>query len=192
MRLLISDANILIDFDVAGLLDQVFSLNYRYGTPDVLYYEELEAQHAHFLNQKLEIMPLNAGMVQQVVALTKRYPPCSRNDLFALVLAKHEKCILLTGDKALKKVAENEKLEVHGTLWLLEEIIKSNRLDPDITRQAIDRIKAAGRRLPWSALEHLVTLAQEQETRYVLENQAIMQQIKDSNKTFNARRSKRI
>lgn len=42
MRLLISDANILIDMECAGLLTLLFRLPDRFGIPDLLYYEEIE------------------------------------------------------------------------------------------------------------------------------------------------------
>ncbi len=37
--------------------------------------------------------------------LTQRYTNSSRNDCFALALARQEKCLLLTGDKALRNAA---------------------------------------------------------------------------------------
>ena len=42
-KLLISDANILIDISVGGLLGELFRLNYEYGLPDVLFEYELQA-----------------------------------------------------------------------------------------------------------------------------------------------------
>ena len=47
MLLLISDANILMDVEVGDLVAPMFSLGYQFAVPDVLYYEELEEQHAH-------------------------------------------------------------------------------------------------------------------------------------------------
>ncbi len=38
MRLLISDANILIDVEIGGLVAPMFSLDYRFSVPDVLFY----------------------------------------------------------------------------------------------------------------------------------------------------------
>jgi len=36
-----------------------------------------------------------------------------------LILAKYEDCQLLTGDKALRKVANHLSIETHGTICLL-------------------------------------------------------------------------
>ena len=42
MRLLISDANILIDMEAGALMDTLFLLPMQFGIPDLLYYEEIE------------------------------------------------------------------------------------------------------------------------------------------------------
>ena len=49
MLLLISDANILMDVEVGDLVAPMFSLEYQFAVPDILYYEELEDQHAHLV-----------------------------------------------------------------------------------------------------------------------------------------------
>lgn len=53
MLLLISDANILMDVEMGDLVAPMFSLGYQFAVPDVLYYEELEEQHAHLLDMGL-------------------------------------------------------------------------------------------------------------------------------------------
>ena len=45
MQLLICDTNILIDQEEGQLLEQFFQLPYKFRVPDILFYEELEAQH---------------------------------------------------------------------------------------------------------------------------------------------------
>ncbi len=40
-KLLISDANVVIDIIDGGLLEGMFSLEYEYGIPDLLYEDEL-------------------------------------------------------------------------------------------------------------------------------------------------------
>ena len=47
MRLLTCDTNILIDLEEGRLLEQFFKLPYEFRVPDILFSEELEAQHAH-------------------------------------------------------------------------------------------------------------------------------------------------
>lgn len=56
MLLLISDANILMDVEVGDLVAPMFSLGYQFAVPDVLYFDELEEQHAHLLDMGLQTM----------------------------------------------------------------------------------------------------------------------------------------
>jgi hypothetical protein len=42
MRLLISDANLLIDLEAGALMETLFQLPMQFGIPDLLYYEEIE------------------------------------------------------------------------------------------------------------------------------------------------------
>lgn len=156
MLLLISDANILIDIEIGGLVAPMFSLDYRYAVPDVLYYEELEEQHSHFLDMGLEPRELDEPLVVRVVELARQYTRPGRNDLFALVLASKEACPLLTGDKDLKAAAENENVEVRGTLWLVTEMVRTGKISAQVARGAYQRMRNNGRRLPWETAEQML------------------------------------
>ncbi len=150
MLLLISDANILMDMDVADLLKPMFALCYQFAVPDVLYYQELREQHAYLLDMGLQIRPLSAKGVKRVQALSEAYgAKTSRIDLFALALAEVECCSLLTGDAALRKAAEAENLDVKGTIWLIVEMVKANVITVDTAKAAFEKMRLSGRRLPW-------------------------------------------
>ena len=43
MRLLISDANVLIDIEEGALISSLFRLPHRIATPDLLFFEERES-----------------------------------------------------------------------------------------------------------------------------------------------------
>lgn len=154
--LLISDANILIDIELGGLVAPMFSLDHRFAVPDVIFYEELEEQHAHLLDMGLEVRELNEQMVTRVAALATEYTRPGRNDLFALVLAAEANCPLLTGDRDLKAAAESENIEVRGTLWLVTEMVKAGNITVAVARGAYQRMRGSGRRLPWDVAEQLL------------------------------------
>ena len=149
MQLLISDANILIDMEEGELITLFFDLPYDFCVPDVLYYEELEEQHAHLLKLGLGIRELSASSLSQVAVIKGRHAKPSTNDIFALLLAKQEACPLLSGDKDLRAAAEAELIDVHGTLWLVEELVRHGFIDVSRARFAYEKMKEAGRRLPW-------------------------------------------
>lgn len=156
MLLLISDANILIDIEIGGLVAPMFSLDFRFAVPDVLFVEELEGQHDYLLDMGLESKELDEEMVARVAELAQQYPRPGRNDLFALVLAASEECPLLTGDKDLKAAAEQESVVVHGTLWLVAEMVKTGKISVQIARNGYQRMRVHGRRLPWDLAEQML------------------------------------
>lgn len=159
MLLLVSDANILIDIEEGELLDVLFRLPYEFVTPDILYYEELEDQHGHLLELGLQTRELSPDSMQYAGDLVARYRGPSTNDCFALALASQEQCPLLTGDQVLRNAAEQEQLEVIGTLWIVEKLVRQGVISADRAHQAYDAMKAAGRRLPWkTAKARLATL----------------------------------
>jgi hypothetical protein len=156
MLLLISDANILIDIEAGDLIAPMFSLGYQFAVPDVLFYEELEEQHAYFLELGLQVRGIDESGIERVLDLGRHYKKPSRNDLFALVLAEREKCPLLTGDAELRKAAEAESLQVNGTLWLIEKMICEKRITAMVARAALKKMQNSGRRLPWSIAKDML------------------------------------
>ncbi|ARK79245.1 DUF3368 domain-containing protein [Burkholderia pseudomallei] len=156
MLLLISDANILMDVEVGDLVAPMFSLGYQFAVPDILYYEELEEQHAHLLDMGLQPRTLSAKSVERMQALAQTYSRPGRNDLFALALAEAEACPLLTGDAALRQAAEAERVEVRGTIWLIGEMVREQRITVAVARAALNKMRLNGRRLPWDAAEQML------------------------------------
>lgn len=72
----------------------------------------------------------------------------SVNDLFAFVVARAEGAMLLTGDGALRELAESEGMAVHGTLWMLDELVRRAVVRPEQAADGLERIIKYGRRLP--------------------------------------------
>jgi len=72
-------------------------------------------------------------------------------------LAQQEGCPLLSGDKDLRDAAESEKLDVRGTLWIVEELLQHDLIDVGQALAAYDKMKAAGRRLPWAEAKRRLT-----------------------------------
>ncbi len=57
-RLLISDANIFIDMECGGLLDRMFAVDYEFAVLDVLFEEELGAEHPDLPAKGLRVLGL--------------------------------------------------------------------------------------------------------------------------------------
>lgn len=96
----------------------------------------------------IQVSELQSGSMIRVLELAERYRRPSRNDLFALALAEHLGAILVTGDRDLRKTAEDERCPVHGTLWLLDEMVSSGVLQGAAAACAVDVMLAGDRRIP--------------------------------------------
>ena len=149
IQLLISDANILIDMEVGGLIEAMFRLPEKFAFPNILYEEELLDRHAELPGFGLQVLEINEEYVKESYRLRVLYRKPSQNDLFALALAKQEACPLVTGDKDLREVADFETVVVSGTLWLIERLIEDSMISVEAAQNAYDKMKDEGRRLPW-------------------------------------------
>lgn len=162
MRLLISDANILIDMESAELMALFFRLPMQFGIPDLLYYEEIEPGTPGLEALGLQVMEVSGAFVKYAESLpclyntqlpAKNGPKPSHNDYLALALAKQESCTLLTGDTHLRTVAHHEGVEVMGTIGLLCALVENQLLTVDDTLKALQKMKENKRRLPWTVAE---------------------------------------
>ena len=154
-QLLISDANILIDMEVGGLLRPMFRLDATFAVPNILFEEELRGQHPRLPRLGLKSLDLNATSVEYADNVIAKYRAigASINDLLALALAKQEQCPLLTGDAKLRIAAESEQVEFHGTLWLVEQMVGARVIIGRQAGAAYRKMRDAERRLPWDEIE---------------------------------------
>ena len=154
-RLLISDANILIDMEKGGITRQMFQLDAMFAVPNMLYEEELRADHPELPALGLQSFELSAKTVAYAEKLIVKHSHtgASINDLLALALAWQEKTALLTGDGKLRIAAAAEKIPFYGTLWLVEQLINAKILTVKQAAAAYAKMKATGRWLPWDRVE---------------------------------------
>jgi rRNA-processing protein FCF1 len=149
-KLLISDANIIIDIVAGELVDGMFALEYEFGVPDLLYAEELEQQHSDIVDKGLLVIGLASESILAANNLFEQNNQLkvSVNDCIALSLAQQESCSLLTGDARLKQLAIVEGIQVRGTLWLVEQMIMANCVTIEQAEIAYVKMRNDGSRLP--------------------------------------------
>jgi len=152
-QLLISDANILIDMDVGGLIDAMFALEYEFTTPNILYEQELAQYHPYLLAKGLRLMELAPESIDRASELERQYNGVSSYDLAALSLAEQVTAPLLSGDRKLRQVCLEEDIEVHGTIWLVEQILIAGTASVSEIEVAYNRMEEDGSRLPWDEVD---------------------------------------
>jgi hypothetical protein len=142
------DTNILIDFDRGDLLEALFGLPAVFLAPDVIVAELGEPDGQRLQALGLESVSLAGEQVIEVMEMAAVHRAPSVNDLFALVLARARAALLLTGDGALRRLAESEGLEVHGTLWLLDELVRLAIVTPVQAAEGLECMLRRDSRLP--------------------------------------------
>jgi rRNA-processing protein FCF1 len=146
---LVVDTNVLIDLHWGDVLNEFFALPYEFFSPDVIISEELKSPDGEeLLNLGLQSYEMDAEGVQEVYNLAERHRNIAVNDLFAFVAAKKEGFLLLTGDERLRKLAEGNGITVHGTLWVLDQMVEIEILNREKAIWALCTMLEKGSRLP--------------------------------------------
>jgi predicted nucleic acid-binding protein len=147
MRIVVSDSSCIIDLRKANLLESFLRLPYEILIPNTLFEDELlrftpEQKHA-MLQGGLKVVDVPGSGVVRAQEVLREAPRLSINDGFAFVVAEsHEGCVLVTGDGLLRTLASRHGIEVHGVLWIVDEL-HSHGLESDASLAAALRILEA-------------------------------------------------
>lgn len=130
MRIIVSDSSCLIDLRKAALLEVFLRLPFEILIPNTLFEDELLSFTADerkvLLDGGLKTIDLPGLQVTRAREVIRTRPRLSLHDGFAFALAEvNPGCVLLTGDSHLRGLAEEAMIEVHGLLWVFDEILKN-------------------------------------------------------------------
>jgi hypothetical protein len=131
MRIIISDSSCLIDLRKAALLAAFLRLPYEILIPDALFEDELLSFSAEeknsLVNAGLKVVDLPGPQVSRARDVVRAEPRLSIHDGLGFALAEiHPGCGMLTGDSALRLLAERHQIEVHGVQWVCDQLFESS------------------------------------------------------------------
>ena len=153
----IIDASILLDFIEGGIFDTLFSLPFDFSTSDIVA-DEISRSYSpselHALG--LKILGLEAEQILMIETLQIEHIELSPNDLSVYILARQYRSLLISGDGPLRELADSHKVEYHGTLWLLEELIEKDLLSQKDAARALRTMLDNKRWLPRADSERLI------------------------------------
>lgn len=156
-RVYISDTNIWIDFDQAGLLDQLFALPLTFVSTDFVVDELNHPAPAGLVSRGLVVETLAEEAVAQLFELKVEHSNSSLADVSCYLVAKTRRMPLLTGDGRLRKQAVKDGLQVHGALWLLDQLVTHEIIATNHAAAALQAMLDAGSRLPAAECERRFT-----------------------------------
>ncbi|MCX7249981.1 MAG: hypothetical protein NTX37_00490 [Burkholderiales bacterium] len=147
-RVYISDTNIWIDFGHAGLLDALFALPFTFVSTDFVVEELKHPDPASLLVRGLVVQGLGEAEVQSLFGLMAQHGNSSLADVSCYLIAKAQGHPLLTGDGRLRKQAIKDGLQVHGALWMLDQLVANDLITSVKAATALQTMLAEGARLP--------------------------------------------
>ena len=150
MPILVSDTSILIDLERADLLEEMFLLPFEFAVPDLLFARELVGELGDNLIQLgLRIDELTPVEVLRATIVNRQHVQLSTPDTFAFAIAESRGWGLLTGDGTLRKLATAEQLDMHGVLWVFDQLADGTHVDFDRLHGGLSALAAHPRcRLP--------------------------------------------
>jgi predicted nucleic acid-binding protein len=142
------DANILFDAVKGGILHEMFQLPIIFMTSDFIAFKELKIPPLSFEREGIIIIELSKSQIRMLDEIHSSNKNLSINDISVFILAKEQGITLLTGDEALRTYAESSGLQVHGILWILDELVRNEIIRKRDAAYALRRMLDHGCRLP--------------------------------------------
>lgn len=156
-----SDTNIWVDFLLTDAIELPFRLPHHFCMSSYAIEDELIQPRG--IAQRLMKYGLHATEITEeeydfALSVIDSDYKLSVYDCFALAIAKMRGYILLTGDGRLRKRAQREGVEVHGTLWIFDQLKEQNLISvesyQEYMRELLHKtLTNAGVRLPKDELE---------------------------------------
>lgn len=151
MKIVVCDSNIFIDLLQTDLLPAYLNLGYEnHAPPGVV--GEVREQNRQMLIDAIETGQILIPIIEnldEIGKLKNQYSPLSFQDCACLFMAIKLNAMLLTGEKPLKRVAEEKySLEVHGTLYIFDELLEAELITFHMAHKKLSRLIANGTYLP--------------------------------------------
>ena len=142
MKIVVNDANILIDLVELKILHWFFKLEFEFHTTifilDELFVEQKEALLPYIETGSLIVDDITEEDLIEIFKIRNTKPSLSEQDCSAFYKAQKHSAILITSDNTLRKFAQENNVEVHGHLWVFDNLV-NNKILMGIT--AIEKLK---------------------------------------------------
>lgn len=152
MILLVNDAGILIDLLKTDLIGPFFQLENEFHITDFVRAEvqEKNAEHLDTFIQDRKLIKRTFSFEEllQIQSLGVKHRALSIPDCSCLYLAELLSVTLLTGDGALRRIAKQNNIPVHGILWIFDELVRNDLISPKTAYEKLKKIMSINPRLP--------------------------------------------
>ena len=164
MKVIVNDTNIFIDLQSIGLLRKMCELPFEIHTVDFVIAEiatpEYRTEIQQAINENLiHVREFTAEEIVEIVIEQASAPGnISIQDCSVCYYARNGAYTLITGDRQLRAYAENCNVEVHGVLYLFDQMIENSILLPSEASIKLRELLAINVRLPRAEILKRITL----------------------------------
>jgi hypothetical protein len=144
VKIIVNDANILIDLVDLKILPHFFQLEYDFHTTemilDELFPEQKEALIPYIETGSLIIDEITEDDLVAIINIRISKPNLSEQDCSAFYQAQKENAALITSDNTLRKFAQSNNLEVHGHFWVFDNLVENGLLTGSRAIEKLDEL----------------------------------------------------
>ena len=163
MKVAITDVSVLFDLFNVGVLPEFFGLDIEIYTTDFIYNEILQSDEKDEFELfvrggQLRIIVVEETEHESISNMKLAYSNRSFADKTALYKANQMRCILLTCDDKLRKEAIKQKLEVHGSIWIIDQLVENDKIDTKRATEVIESLKTTNAWLPVDELDRRLNM----------------------------------
>lgn len=162
MMVIVNDASILIDLLKIDLLELFFGLPFEFHVTD-LAAEEIMEENVHQLHGLISdgtLLKRSFGFDEllEIRRVQNTYRGLSLADCSCVFLSTKLSATLLTGDRSLRRAAEQRGIPVHGVLWVFQELVGRSVLAKSAAGDKLNRLMEINPRLPRRECRKLLDL----------------------------------
>mgnify|MGYP003190410128 FL=1 len=154
MKILVNDTNIFIDLHSVGLLEEMCRLPYEIHTVDFVVAEIADADQRRIFDELVAQggIFIDEFTADEVIEIVEEHSSVSGNlsipDCSVCYFARKPNVPMLTGDRRLRRYAEEQSIEVHGILFIFDELVKHDIISTSMAADRLEELFAINARLP--------------------------------------------
>ncbi len=158
MKILVNDTNIFIDLHSVGLLEELCRFPYEIHTVDFVAAEIENADQRKIFDELVGRggIFVDGFTADEVIEIVEEHSAVSGNlsipDCSVCYFARKHKVPMLTGDRRLRRYAEQQSIEVHGILFIFDEFVKHGIISTTIVADRLEELFTLNARLPKSEI----------------------------------------
>lgn len=154
-RITVTDSNIFIDLFKSDLIEQFFQLDFDVMTSHSVL-EELYDDQRDFLLKMVSDKRLNLQSIQEENTALEFSRKLSDVDRTLLQISFELKAILLSGESLMRSWCRKREIEVHGILWILDQMVEYDVLDSQWAVVKLQYIRTINLWLPREECDRII------------------------------------